>query len=49
MRGGIKISHINRDSKEQTATIQPGELVMVVKNFFQKTWEYFIENKTKIN
>lgn len=49
MRGDIKISHINQDSREQTTTIQPGELIIVVKKFFEKTWEYFIENKTKIN
>jgi hypothetical protein len=50
MRGGIAISHINRDGgNNNVATIQPKELLNLLEKFFTTTSGYFIDNEDKIS
>lgn len=48
MRGGIKISHVDRKSGQSINTINLHELLEILIIFFEKTSKYFLKNKYKI-
>ncbi|MDP3953578.1 MAG: hypothetical protein Q8P99_02040, partial [bacterium] len=48
MRGGIAISHVDRDGDDSVVTIQPGELLDLLKDFLAITSSYFMRNRDRI-